>query len=80
MPGMVARSRAHIARVNFCDAALYSDARSAQIVDDRIRPALEAGGHIKKKKPYLVVIDEIDGATGGTENVRVLRLCVVLDS
>ncbi|KAJ3550684.1 hypothetical protein NM688_g5019 [Phlebia brevispora] len=45
-----------------------SDARSAQVVDDVIQPALEAGKHIKKNKPYLVVIDEIDGATGGSES------------
>ena len=47
----------------------YSDARSAQVVDDVIRPALESGKHIKKNKPYLIVIDEIDGATGGSDTV-----------
>ncbi|TFK54597.1 P-loop containing nucleoside triphosphate hydrolase protein [Heliocybe sulcata] len=46
-----------------------SDARSGQIVDDRIRPALEAGAAVGGTKPVLVVIDEIDGATGSGENV-----------
>ncbi|KAI0819032.1 P-loop containing nucleoside triphosphate hydrolase protein [Irpex lacteus] len=45
-----------------------SDARSAQVVDDRIRPALESGSKINSAKPTLVVVDEIDGATGGGEN------------
>lgn len=44
-----------------------SDSRSAQIVDERIRPALESGSMIGSKKPTLLVIDEIDGATGGTD-------------
>ncbi|KZT27298.1 P-loop containing nucleoside triphosphate hydrolase protein [Neolentinus lepideus HHB14362 ss-1] len=46
-----------------------SDARSGQIVDDRIRPALETGSAVGSTKPVLVVIDEIDGATGAGENV-----------
>jgi chromosome transmission fidelity protein 18 len=46
-----------------------SDARSAQVVDDRIRPALESGSAIGSSKPVLIVIDEIDGATGGGDNV-----------
>lgn len=40
------------------------------MVDDRIRPALESGSAIGKTKPVLLVIDEIDGATGAGENVR----------
>lgn len=47
-----------------------SDARSGQIVDDRIRPALESGSAVGSSKPVLLVIDEIDGATGAGENVR----------
>lgn len=39
------------------------------MIDDRIRPALEAGSRVGKSKPVLVVIDEIDGATGAGENV-----------
>ena len=47
-----------------------SDARSAQVVDERIRPALESGTAVGGSKPVLIVIDEIDGATGGGgENV-----------
>ncbi|KAI9459504.1 P-loop containing nucleoside triphosphate hydrolase protein [Lactarius psammicola] len=41
-----------------------SDARSGQVVDERIRPALETGYAVGSPKPVLVVIDEIDGATG----------------
>ncbi|KIP08852.1 hypothetical protein PHLGIDRAFT_68643 [Phlebiopsis gigantea 11061_1 CR5-6] len=44
-----------------------SDARSAQIVDDRIRPALESGSKVGSSKPTLLVVDEIDGATGGSD-------------
>lgn len=50
---------------------LLSDARSAQVVDDRIRPALESGSAIGSSKPVLIIIDEIDGATGGGDNVRI---------
>ncbi|KIJ10510.1 hypothetical protein PAXINDRAFT_177467 [Paxillus involutus ATCC 200175] len=42
-----------------------SDARSAQVIDDRIRPALESGSAVGSTKPVLLIIDEIDGATGG---------------
>ncbi|KAK0211032.1 hypothetical protein DFS33DRAFT_1296980 [Desarmillaria ectypa] len=45
-----------------------SDARSGQIVDDRIRPILESGSTVGSSRPVLVVIDEIDGATGAGEN------------
>ncbi|KJA27021.1 hypothetical protein HYPSUDRAFT_981028 [Hypholoma sublateritium FD-334 SS-4] len=45
-----------------------SDARSGSIVDDRIRPALESGSAIGSTKPVLLVIDEIDGATGAGDN------------
>ena len=48
-----------------------SDARSAQVVDDRIRPALESGSAVGSSKPVLVIIDEIDGATGGGDNVSI---------
>jgi chromosome transmission fidelity protein 18 len=46
-----------------------SDARSGSVVDDRIRPALESGFAVGSAKPVLLVIDEIDGATGTGENV-----------
>ncbi|KAN0064727.1 Chromosome transmission fidelity protein 18 [Thecaphora frezii] len=41
-----------------------SDARTAGAVEDLIRMALESGS-LKDPRPTLVVIDEIDGATGG---------------
>ncbi|EEB87096.1 hypothetical protein MPER_15704, partial [Moniliophthora perniciosa FA553] len=51
-----------------------SDSRSGQIVDDRIRPALESGHAVRSSKPLLLVIDEIDGATGAGDNAsRKLR-------
>jgi len=52
----------------------HSDARSAQVVDERIRPVLESGSGVRSNKPVLLVIDEIDGATGGGENVFSLSL------
>ncbi len=52
----------------------HSDARSAQVVDERIRPALECGSTIGNSRPTLLVVDEIDGATGGTETVS---YCIV---
>jgi hypothetical protein len=57
-----------------------SDARTGSIVDDRIRPALESGSAIGSTKPVLLVIDEIDGATGAGDNVRFpcLPTCVHL--
>nr|GAT51056.1 predicted protein [Mycena chlorophos] len=45
-----------------------SDARSGSVVDDRIRPALESGRAVGSTKPVLLVIDEIDGATGSGDN------------
>ncbi|KAF8077688.1 P-loop containing nucleoside triphosphate hydrolase protein [Lyophyllum atratum] len=45
-----------------------SDARSGSIVDDRIRPALESGSAVGSTKPVLLIIDEIDGATGTGDN------------
>ena len=48
-----------------------SDARSGAVVDDRIRPALESGTAIGSSKPVLVIIDEIDGATGAGDSVRI---------
>lgn len=48
-----------------------SDARSGAVVDERIRPALESGAAIGSSKPVLVIVDEIDGATGAGDNVRV---------
>jgi hypothetical protein len=54
-----------------------SDARSGQVVDDRIRPALESGAAVGSKKPVLLVVDEIDGATGGGDNVGLRRTMFV---
>ncbi|KAJ7709592.1 hypothetical protein B0H17DRAFT_1173775 [Mycena rosella] len=45
-----------------------SDARSGSVIDDRIRPALESGCAVGSTKPVLLIIDEIDGATGAGEN------------
>ncbi|KAJ7510162.1 P-loop containing nucleoside triphosphate hydrolase protein [Mycena galericulata] len=45
-----------------------SDARSGSVIDDRIRPALESGSAVGSTKPVLLIIDEIDGATGAGEN------------
>ncbi|KAJ7286133.1 P-loop containing nucleoside triphosphate hydrolase protein [Mycena rebaudengoi] len=47
-----------------------SDARSGSVIDDRIRPALESGCAVGSSKPVLLVIDEIDGATGSGDNKK----------
>ena len=57
-----------------------SDSRSAGTVEDRIRPALESGSKVGSKKPVLVVIDEIDGATGGNDHVSVRLALLRMDS
>ena len=57
-----------------------SDSRSAGTVEDRIRPALESGSKVGSKKPVLVVIDEIDGATGGNDHVSVKVAFLRMDS
>lgn len=46
-----------------------SDARTGSTIEDRVRPVLETGTAVGGRKPVLVVIDEIDGATGGMDNV-----------
>ncbi|KAH7921370.1 P-loop containing nucleoside triphosphate hydrolase protein [Leucogyrophana mollusca] len=55
-----------------------SDARSAQVVDDRIRPALESGSAVGSTKPVLLIIDEIDGATGGDNSSSFIQKLVSL--
>jgi hypothetical protein len=52
--------------------AFYSDARSGQVVDERIRPAIESGYAVGSAKPVIVVIDEIDGATGDNVGQEIL--------
>lgn len=42
-------------------------------MDDRIRPVLESGAGIGSSKPVLVIVDEIDGATGAGDSVRLVR-------
>lgn len=51
-----------------------SDDRGAQAVEELIKPALESkalsmDGGMAKNKPTCIVIDEIDGAAGGSEAV-----------
>lgn len=53
---------------------LPSDARSGYVIDERIRPTLEAGSRVGSKKPVCVIIDEIDGATGAGDNVVLFRM------
>lgn len=56
----------------------HSDARSAQVIDERIRPALESGSAVGSVKPMLLIIDEIDGATGGGDNVCVIMMILTV--
>ena len=55
-----------------------SDARSGQVVEERIRPALESGYAVGSSKPVLIVIDEIDGATGDNVSTSVVmfEMCI----
>lgn len=51
---------------------MHRDDRSAKVVTDRIRDALESraltgSGSLAGNRPTCVVIDEIDGATGGSD-------------
>lgn len=59
------QGEAYTPRLGFERLMINSDARSGQTIEDRIRPALESGSAIGSKAPVLVVIDEVDGATGG---------------
>lgn len=48
-----------------------SDDRSAATVSTRIKNAIEAGSGLGSEgKPTCVIIDEIDGASGGGDTVR----------
>lgn len=48
-----------------------SDDRNAATVEGRIRDAIEAGTGLRSKgKPTCVIVDEVDGAAGGSEHVR----------
>jgi chromosome transmission fidelity protein 18 len=60
--------------------ALLSDARSGQVVDERILPALESGYAVGSSKPVLVVIDEIDGATGDNVSSEILVPAICIES
>ncbi|KIL00951.1 hypothetical protein PAXRUDRAFT_821161 [Paxillus rubicundulus Ve08.2h10] len=67
-PGLGKTTLAHVIAVQAGYEVIEinaSDARSAQVIDDRIRPTLESGSAIGSTKPVLLIIDEIDGATGG---------------
>lgn len=49
-----------------------SDDRNAATVTTRIQNALDAGAGITSDRPTCVIIDEIDGATGGGDHVSLL--------
>ncbi|KAJ1309444.1 hypothetical protein OPQ81_006220 [Rhizoctonia solani] len=55
-----------------------SDARTGSIVDDKIRPVLESGTAMGSNKPVLMVIDEIDGATGDNASGFVNKLIQII--
>ena len=63
-------SKAKTLRDTLVNVKLGSDARTGSIIDDRVRPALESGYAVGSTKPVLLIIDEIDGATGAGDNVR----------
>ncbi|KAG8969390.1 hypothetical protein FRC03_003081 [Tulasnella sp. 419] len=51
-----------------------SDARTGNIIEERIKPALESGSALGSKRPVLVVVDEVDGATGENTGSFIQRL------
>jgi hypothetical protein len=61
-----------LSRVELHPDDISSDARTGQVVEERIRPALESGYAVGSSKPVLIVIDEIDGATGDNVSTNVL--------
>ncbi|KAJ7905842.1 hypothetical protein B0H14DRAFT_2661855 [Mycena olivaceomarginata] len=63
-PGLARQAGYEVMEIN------ASDARSGSVIDDRIRPALESGCAVGSTKPVLLIIDEIDGATGAGEKRR----------
>lgn len=67
------------AEPNLSLVILLSDARSGQVVDERIRPALESGYAVGSSKPVLVVIDEIDGATGDNVSSKILMSAICIE-
>ncbi|KAI0306397.1 P-loop containing nucleoside triphosphate hydrolase protein [Multifurca ochricompacta] len=69
-PGLGKTTLAHVV----AKQADTIDARSGQVVDERIRPALESGYAVGSSKPVLVVIDEIDGATGDNSHGFINKL------
>ena len=66
------------AEPNLSLVILLSDARSGQVVDERIRPALESGYAVGSSKPVLVVIDEIDGATGDNVSSKIFMSAIYI--
>ncbi|KAH7911420.1 hypothetical protein BJ138DRAFT_925875 [Hygrophoropsis aurantiaca] len=80
-PGLGKTTLAHVIAVQAGYEVMEinaSDARSAQVVDDRIRPTLEAGSAVGSTKPVLLIIDEIDGATGGDNSSSFVQKLVSL--
>lgn len=67
-PGLGKTTLAHVV-AKACGYAVHelnaSDARTSGAVEDRIKMACESGAAINDARPTCVVIDEIDGATGG---------------
>lgn len=68
--GMGKTTLAHIA-AKTCGYLVHelnaSDDRSARTVEDRVRDALETK-NIRSERPTCVILDEIDGATGGGDS------------
>lgn len=74
-PGM----RLTLLGIKWAQEAFYSDARTGQVVDERIRPAIETGYAVGSAKPVLIVIDEIDGATGDNVSHELLVIGLFSD-
>ncbi|KIO32526.1 hypothetical protein M407DRAFT_213664 [Tulasnella calospora MUT 4182] len=76
-PGLGKTTLAHVVAAQAGYSVLEinaSDARTGNIIDERIKPTLEAGQCLNKKKPVLIVVDEVDGATGENSTSFVAKL------
>lgn len=85
-PGLGKTTLAHVlaSQAGYSVAEINaSDDRMAKVVTDRIRDCLETrsiamDGSISGNRPTCVVIDEIDGASGGEAGVRVAGSSITL--
>lgn len=57
---------------------ISSDERNASVLKNRITDAIDTQAMFGSKKPNLIVIDEIDGATGGNHEASFIKALIEL--